>query len=106
MGSLSCARLCFCEGHCLCCLLQVPGNCSSGVVDMQLRCCPSGVLDHSGNCCQAGSVLDRGVDACGVCGGNARVVDVQGVCCSSLVDAAGLCCQVRWLQLRPAWCCP
>ena len=80
---------------------------------MQLRCCASGVLDHSGSCCQADSVLDGAgaccpagsVDACGVCKGDARVVDVQGVCCSSLVDAAGLCCQVGWLQLPRAWCC-
>ena len=114
MGSLFGDRLGCCEVHCLCCSLQVPANCSSGVVDMQLRCCSSGVLDHSGTCCQADSVLDgagaccpaRSVDACGVCRGDARVVDVQGVCCSSLVDAAGLCCQVSGAKLQPACCCP
>ncbi len=38
----------------------------------------------------------RRVDACGVCGGLARLADAEGACCvSGAVDAQGLCCQAR-----------
>ena len=38
----------------------------------------------------------RRVDACGVCGGLARLADAEGACCESgAVDAQGLCCQAR-----------
>lgn len=49
------------------------------------------------------------VDACGVCGGEAKLVDVRGACCSSgVVDARGACCVVSlpsltsclWVFLR------
>lgn len=48
----------------------------------------SSLLDRYGQCCQSGVL-----DACGVCGGSASVVDVQGVCCASgSLDASGYCC--------------
>jgi len=40
-------------------------------------------------CCEAGLTLD----VCGVCGGNAVLVDISGACCDvNVTDAAGLCC--------------
>lgn len=46
------------------------------------------MLDRYGQCCSSGKL-----DACGVCGGSARLVDVQGSCCNStMLDAAGFCC--------------
>ena len=82
--------------------LQVPADCDSGVVDVQLQCCGSGLVDASGACCPAGAVLDAAgaccdagvLDACGVCGGAALFVDTSGACCATLLDANGVCCQV------------
>ena len=34
------------------------------------------------------------LDACGVCSGAGKVVDISGACCPTLVDANGVCCQV------------
>lgn len=46
------------------------------------------ILDGSARCCDIGRR-----DACGVCGGFAKVVDVQNVCCDSgVLDAGGYCC--------------
>lgn len=37
----------------------------------------------------------RRTDACGVCDGTARGVDVSGACCTSgVTDAQGVCCEV------------
>lgn len=50
-----------------------------------------GVSVPAGNC-----GARRHVDVCGVCGGAARAVDVEGACCTSgALDAQGLCCQAR-----------
>ena len=47
------------------------------------------VLDGSARCCNSG---ER--DACGVCDGTAKAVDVQNVCCQSgVLDAGGYCCE-------------
>ena len=47
------------------------------------------VLDRHSACCASGIL-----DACGACGGPARAVDVQNVCCSSgQLDGDGYCCQ-------------
>ena len=47
------------------------------------------VLDRHSACCAGGTL-----DACGACGGPARAVDVQNVCCSSgKLDGDGYCCQ-------------
>ena len=47
------------------------------------------VLDRHSACCAGGTL-----DACGACGGSARAVDVQNVCCSSgELDGDGYCCQ-------------
>lgn len=81
---------------------QVPKDCSSGIVSSSQDCCSSGVVASDGHCCSAGSVLDGNglccpsgtLDACGVCDGTSKFQDVQGVCCSSVVDAAGVCCKV------------
>ena len=46
-------------------------------------------LDRHSACCAGGSL-----DACGACGGPARAVDVQNVCCASgELDGEGYCCQ-------------
>jgi hypothetical protein len=46
------------------------------------------VVAADGKCCASGAL-----DACGFCGGNAKVVDVLGTCCSSLpLDEDGICC--------------
>lgn len=45
-------------------------------------------LDRHSACCTSGKV-----DACGVCDGPAKAVDVQGACCSSgVLDGDGYCC--------------
>lgn len=83
-------------------LVQVPANCSSGIVDAKQRCCPSGLVDSSSTCCEQGTSLDRAgrccargtLDACGVCDGNGTAVDVEGTCCNATLDASGLCCMV------------
>lgn len=47
------------------------------------------VLDGAARCCNSGKR-----DACGVCDGGAKAVDVQGVCCASgVLDAGGYCCE-------------
>jgi len=47
------------------------------------------VLDSAGECCSTGKL-----DACGVCGGTGKYMDVAGTCCATLLDANGMCCQV------------
>lgn len=78
---------------------SVPSSCQSGVVSSNLKCCKSGVVDKRGDCCKEGAQLDgaseccdSAVDACGVCGGNSKYIDMQGSCCE-YVDANGICCQ-------------
>ena len=59
--------------------------CASGVLSKQGECCPGGVgaaTARNGECCA------DGVDACGVCGGRGKAVDVQGQCC----EVRRLCC--------------
>ncbi len=60
------------------------GPCPSGVVDRSGACCASGLLATDGGCCSGGrtgldrrgACCDKQLDACGVCGGAAVVVDV------------------------------
>ena len=67
------------------------GDCCPGVVDTNGVCCHVqlgvAVLDGSGKCCASGVV-----DACGLCDGPSRVVDVIGQCCAGSLDAGGHCC--------------
>jgi len=78
---------------------QVPESCGTGVVGSNLQCCDSGSVDLEGNCCEdkgaeiddLGTCCSQGVDACGVCGGTAKFIDIQGTCCE-IVDADGVCC--------------
>jgi len=46
-------------------------------------------VDGAGQCCPEGTL-----DACGVCNGTGKVVDVEGTCCATTVDATGVCYQV------------
>lgn len=47
------------------------------------------MVDRDGECCESGAL-----DACGVCDGDAVVVDLAGACCSSgVLDARGWCCE-------------
>lgn len=66
---------------------------TAGVVSELGSCCPVNstaganvTLDRAGNCCS------RGLDVCGVCGGDGMVVDFTGNCCNGALDASGLCC--------------
>eukprot|EP00890_Picochlorum_soloecismus_P002198 jgi/Picsp_1/297/NSC_00296-R1_cre-gon-1 protein len=78
---------------------QVPTTCSTGVVGSNLQCCDSGSVDLEGNCCadkdaeidDLGACCSQGVDACGICGGKAKFIDIQGTCCET-IDADGVCC--------------
>lgn len=77
---------------------EIPGSCSSGVIDSKLACCPSGLVNLRGECCPGGERLDadgeccsQSIDVCGVCGGNGMFVDMQGSCCT-VADANGVCC--------------
>ena len=67
------------------------GECCPGVVDAAGTCCHTqlGVarLDGDGVCCASGAV-----DACGVCGGASKAVDITGKCCVGSLDAGGFCC--------------
>jgi hypothetical protein len=66
------------------------------VLNITGSCCPEGsAVDAAGACCDAGEL-----DACGVCGGNGVTVDIMGRCCSTLLDAQGLCCEVSMANLR------
>ena len=58
-------------------------------LDKDGACCSgaSPELDTAGACCP-----DGGVDACGVCGGGAVLVDILGQCCAPVADANGVCC--------------
>jgi hypothetical protein len=48
-------------------------------------------------------VLPMQVDACGVCLGDGKLVDVRGACCASgIVDARGACCAVRSMSHKKA----
>ena len=68
----------------------------------------SGLLDKNSTCCQEGSSLDGAgmccpegiVDACGACNGTGKVIDVEGSCCQSTIDATGVCCQVNAAPLH------
>jgi hypothetical protein len=61
-----------------------------------LRPIPAGPLvDRSGQCCD-NAVLD----ACGVCNGTAKVIDVLNRCCNGTLDALGMCCMA---QVRRCW---
>jgi hypothetical protein len=60
---------------------------SSAVLDRSGACC-YGQRDVNGDCCHGGRTLD----ACGVCGGTAVMVDVLGACCSGVLDGSGRCC--------------
>ena len=65
------------------------GNCPSEVISSNRTCCPRGsVVDKDGACCESGRL-----DACGVCDGTAKVVDMLGRCCSHELAADGLCCR-------------
>jgi hypothetical protein len=64
--------------------------CASQVIDSSGKCCESGVLSSKGVCCplgentsidKDGSCCADGVDACGICGGRGKAVDIRGVCC-------------------------
>jgi hypothetical protein len=57
------------------------------VLDRSGACC-NGLRDINGDCCNGGRTLD----ACGVCGGTAVMVDVLGACCSGVLDGSGRCC--------------
>eukprot|EP01029_Cantina_marsupialis_P021981 TRINITY_DN533_c0_g1_i11.p1 TRINITY_DN533_c0_g1~~TRINITY_DN533_c0_g1_i11.p1 ORF type:complete len:1616 (+),score=685.93 TRINITY_DN533_c0_g1_i11:580-4848(+) len=50
------------------------------------KCC-EGQIDRDGECC------DGKLDACGICGGDAKVMDVSGRCCATVLDASGVCCE-------------
>lgn len=68
-------------------VVDASGACCDGVVRRDGTCC-EGVLDAQGECCASGVL-----DACGVCDGPAKLVDVRGVCCEAVLDAAGVCCE-------------
>ena len=79
-------------------------SCDSGVVDSLLECCPSGVVSSLGECCPIGSSIDSSgsccsstIDACGVCGGKNNFTDIQGECCE-VIDADGVCCSTGLLD--------
>jgi hypothetical protein len=45
------------------------------------------LIDSKGTCCEAGIV-----DACGVCNGTGKAMDMYAQCCSGALDAKGACC--------------
>lgn len=54
----------------------------------------NGEIDASGECCEYPDILD----ACGVCGGAAKSVDMSATCCPGPLDASGSCCTAGWLD--------
>lgn len=67
--------------------------CLNGLVGADGYCCEAAanlppVLDVSGDCCPSGRL-----DICGVCDGQALVVDALGTCCSGSLDSNNLCCE-------------
>ena len=65
----------------------------TGVVSDAGVCCSTNTtaganvtLDRAGQCCSSG------LDACGVCGGSGLTIDFTGTCCKGALDASGLCC--------------
>lgn len=79
-------------------------SCDSGVVDNFLECCPSGITSSLGECCPEGSTIDATgsccsgkIDACGVCNGDNNFIDIQGKCCK-VIDADGVCCSSELLD--------
>mmetsp|Transcript_9556 Transcript_9556/g.27356 ORF Transcript_9556/g.27356 Transcript_9556/m.27356 type:complete len:1201 (+) Transcript_9556:257-3859(+) len=78
-----------------------PNACPGTNIPSATGCCPSGAVSSSnGTCCALGSVVDKDgeccpasqLDACGVCGGPSKYVDILGQCCASDLDANGVCC--------------
>lgn len=65
---------------------------TSGVVSNSGVCCTGAVnatapvLDRDGMCCASN------LDACGVCGGRGNMVDIAGGCCDGVLAANGRCC--------------
>ena len=72
-------------------VIDMDGQCCVGVLKADGSCCAgaTAVISSDGTCCQNATLLD----ACGVCGGTAKAVDVVGVCCSGAIAEDGLCCQ-------------
>ena len=92
---------CACDGNWTGHTCNLPlGYCEGSVVDLDGKCCISGVLDKAGRCCEGqkpvvdahGYCCTSPLDACGICGGNATHVDVKGVCCNGALDAKSECC--------------
>eukprot|EP01029_Cantina_marsupialis_P008306 TRINITY_DN197296_c0_g5_i1.p1 TRINITY_DN197296_c0_g5~~TRINITY_DN197296_c0_g5_i1.p1 ORF type:complete len:1328 (+),score=417.53 TRINITY_DN197296_c0_g5_i1:106-3984(+) len=81
----------YCQSSTICPtgILDSDGGCCDGILDTDGDCCSSKNLDSNGECCPSNQV----VDSCGICGGDAVVVDVLGQCCSTLLDAGGICCE-------------
>ena len=119
------ARIQDCSGHgscaneqCECapgwtgkhCALPEGATCSSEVVDARGKCCASGVLSKRGECCPEGGAAEttrdgeccaQGVDACGVCGGRGKAMDVRGQCCEVWATRAVSCDALTAPFLRP-----
>lgn len=65
------------------------GCCASGNVASDGSCAPiNAAVDGSGKICKTGSI-----DACGICNGKGKSVDVFGHCCEEILDASGICCK-------------
>jgi hypothetical protein len=70
-----------------------------GLVSQSGMCCP-GVRSVSGECCLVGEELDAkgqccttaDLDACRLCGGRSKVVDLVGACGTGRIDASGRHC--------------
>jgi hypothetical protein len=99
--TLQCSSQCFAWGSRLVCLAAARSACCR-----ELGPAATGAGSRGADCavfCLAGPFIDRGgiccngtrLDACGVCGGPARVIDALNTCCNGTLDAEGLCCTVQ-----------
>lgn len=89
-----------------------PPSCFGGTLAGDGSCCTSGLVEpSSASCCEGSNpVLDSGgvcctrdnLDACGVCGGTAKFIDIRGKCCTTMLDEAGACALLvafGWLSI-------
>ena len=73
-------------------VIDLDGNCCSGILDSTFACCESKAFDKSGTCCPAATPYRN---ACGLCTADendARRLDADGACCLQTERAGGLCC--------------
>jgi hypothetical protein len=112
-GQLKCVRgTCSSESICVCPdgwggpLCNTPATCTGdgAIMDRSGICCVAGMVDSAGDCCigyidRVGTCCLTSLDACGVCGGDALVVGLDGSCCASgVLDYGGMCCSAGWLD--------